>query len=1538
MAKKTYTVKTKAPTGLTVTRNKNAFTLTWKKGDVNYDAGQTCRRRFNNGSFADLTVSKTATSRVHAVNMADFWPNANKPILSRVQYAVRGTRSRYTKKRKVYKPTVSDWAYVEFKFQAPAAPTLSMTKSDSYANVATFNWTATSSDTDHAPFHSCEYQSILVKNCTETDGSKLSWKSGATGWLTGTSGLTGSREVSENTSLLASASYTRWFRVRSRGAGGGSAWRYYKRVYARPNQVTNKSVSATPNNAGGYLCQFTWTVGAPASNPIEKVKVQYTIATPDTGLACPSGASWTDVTEIKDTSATDGAAFTVDSVAGADECLYVRANTTYDNATTEGVPMLAAVGDLADPTGLSVSTNASTYRATITATNNSTVTDSFLEVLYRTTGNPGGFCIGVIPHGSSSVTVQCPEWSGSPTFAVRAVVGAYKATTRADGVTSYAVTERMTSKATLTHGGAVPVAPENVTLAMTETSGTIQVTFDWSWTEADAAEISWADHADAWESTDEPETYTISNTHSSRWNISGLETGVTWYVRVRLISGGSDAATYGAYSDIQSIDLSSAPITPVLSLSSGVITEGDSVTASWVYVSTDTTYQAYAEVAEYVGGEYTVIAAVETAQYVTIKADEAGWNVGEEHLLAVRVTSASGRQTGWSDPVAVIVAVPLTCEISDTSLEETTDIVNPREYNGDMVTYDSDVDGPITSLIVEMEPQQDLNGYDHPWPGGGGKNLIMYPYQSGNTLVSNGITWTANADGSVTANGTSTGTSLFWLYGTTTSPLMPTLEEGMSIIYTINGKASEGGINGQMVFYGGEAITLSSSTNAQTVPSMETHTGMVVVLRIGNGTTVNNVTVYPMIRLSSIADSTWEPYANICPITGYDSVTVTMAGKNLLPDTHTSRTINGVTFTKNADGSVTANGTATANINYALSPAVASATWRTYGKTYIVSTGVENGSADTWFINGYASTPDKSGGAYFHSLIGNVNVYKASYEVDLSDYTGYFGQVYLRIVSGCTLNNKTFYPMVRLADIEDSTYEAPQATNINAGLTSVGTVYGGTLDVVSGVLTVTHAYVDMGTLSWIKNSATSFEGYSIFQVNNQPRKPGMQATSAVYATCYARDFGTGGVATTLPSYHIRGHATLSNVYVVDPRYNTAADLKAGLSGQYMCYELESPIEYSLTPHQITSLIGANTVYSDVDSVTIDVADSVLTVTALTEMPLTVTATGAGDGGMTTVSIERAEAYHVSRPDETEFDGYQGETVSVVSQMGEGQIIINRDDLIGYLDDGAAYRLVANVQDGLGQTATSSMEFVVDWEHQAVVPGGTVEIDNENIAAKITPVAPDGALSTDTCDIYRLSVDRPMLIYAGAEFGGTYVDPYPTIGEYGGYRIVTKTADGDYITESNELAWLDVEAEVENDYNIIDFGTGRVMLMYNPDVSGQWSKDFKETKYLGGAVQGDWNPAVSRSGSVASVAVTYQDQETIEAMRRLAVYPGICHVRTKDGSSYAANVEVSESYTVQNGHKLASFSLSITRVDPSGYEAVTLSEWESTHQEVEDGLE
>lgn len=374
-----------------------------------------------------------------------------------------------------------------------------------------------------------------------------------------------------------------------------------------------------------------------------------------------------------------------------------------------------------------------------------------------------------------------------------------------------------------------------------------------------------------------------------------------------------------------------------------------------------------------------------------------------------------------------------------------------------------------------------------------------------------------------------------------------------------------------------------------------------------------------------------------------------------------------------------------------------------------------------------------------------------------------------------------------------------------------------------------------------------------------------------------------------------------------------------------------PQTYQLTAQQVDLLLGTNNVWSDGGEITLDIADSVTDADVLKELPLEVMVSGAGNGGTTMVIVERAEDYQMDRPDESELDGYKGETIALLGASGDGEFTIDVNDLKGRLDDGAKYNLIAIVKDNAGQMSEARIDnFEVHWTHQAIVPLATIEADETSLIVKITPIAPEGASDTDVADIYRLSVDKPELVVEGATFGTTYVDPYPALGEMGGYRVVMRTENNDYITEDNMIAWVDEPAGIENEdlLNIIDFDGRQIKFYYDTDYSHTWTKDFEETQYLGGSVQGDWNPAVSRTGTLNTKGITVLDQEMLQDVRRLAEYPGICHIRTADGSSYSGNIEVSEDRVHDDQEMVASYSLSITRVDNYELDGLTLEQYQA----------
>lgn len=142
--------------------------------------------------------------------------------------------------------------------------------------------------------------------------------------------------------------------------------------------------------------------------------------------------------------------------------------------------------------------------------------------------------------------------------------------------------------------------------------------------------------------------------------------------------------------------------------------------------------------------------------------------------------------------------------------------------------------------------------------------------------------------------------------------------------------------------------------------------------------------------------------------------------------------------------------------------------------------------------------------------------------------------------------------------------------------TEAGTVYGGTVDVVTGVLTVDRASVDLGTLSWTKNALPN-DNFR-FQSVREDMKAGVATVKAnmlcsAYKTVTANDtyLGRTGVSNNGPN---------KQICICDMSYSDAASFKTAMSGVQLVYELSTPVTYQLTPQEVQMLLGEDYVWSD----------------------------------------------------------------------------------------------------------------------------------------------------------------------------------------------------------------------------------------------------------------------------------------------------------------------------------------------------------------------
>lgn len=750
---------TKKPKGLGITRDKQKFTFSWKIGDKDYKDGQSAYyteyytehyskpvskkikvtvpevkkgkkikkktivknakvTKFSSSKNTTIkNVGKKDTKKTVTIDFNNYYPKKNIYLTS-LRFHVRGNRDEYKKKGgKKTNPGWSEYAYKDFDINAPNPPSVS-SGLGTYSNQCVFAWSSVATDNSTTPLVDYEWQSLVLKddNTPLANGHKLNWSKPYTGVEKST---TKSKTFSHDDSSLfiGDYSFTRWFRIRSRGPGGPSAWKYNKYTFAIPNASKSVKANLTPLTNGTYRCAMTWAIDVSNLKPLSYAELKYSIAPPIVTLrnvedpkthiitkvasishpTPESISSWSDVPggKLKDTPNADGWTFNVDESVSENNCFWVRVNSVYSVHTTTGIPTKAtgAGSILSNPEFQSIETYGD--RATISVSNPaaSDIPNSFVAIYYRLKSNPKqASCIGIIPPGSTSATITIPTIDESDVidFGIRAYVASYSPIEpEFAGVTTYTISNSYMSSSLIWDAGRIPKPP--VLNLKAPKNDTIQANWDWSWNEANSAELSWSKDEYAWESTNEPETYTISSIRSSggnkatQWRISNLDVG-TWYVRVRLIKTVDDTVVYGTYSKIEEINLASAPSIPELKIQPTNVTIDGTITCSWAYVSNDGTGQSQADICiatiDENTGEYIYsdpIRKTGSAQSVDIRISDFAndenynWEEDDTILLCVRVSSLSGETSiDWSKPSSFhIVKKPtVNIDVDNTSVHD----------------------------------------------------------------------------------------------------------------------------------------------------------------------------------------------------------------------------------------------------------------------------------------------------------------------------------------------------------------------------------------------------------------------------------------------------------------------------------------------------------------------------------------------------------------------------------------------------------------------------------------------------------------------------------------------------------------------------------------------------------------------------------------------------------------------------------------------------------------------------------------------------
>lgn len=162
-----------------------------------------------------------------------------------------------------------------------------------------------------------------------------------------------------------------------------------------------------------------------------------------------------------------------------------------------------------------------------------------------------------------------------------------------------------------------------------------------------------------------------------------------------------------------------------------------------------------------------------------------------------------------------------------------------------------------------------------------------------------------------------------------------------------------------------------------------------------------------------------------------------------------------------------------------------------------------------------------------------------------------------------------------------TTYTPFSGSTIHVSWNAVaGTVYGGTLDVLTGKLTVTHGYVDLGTLSY----SQGFSGFYTLGLKDVVEIPDSVTSSGLLSSHYV----VGNTANADQMYIQRAASYLGwIVFLPSTSYANASAFKTAMDGVQLVYALATPQTYQLTPTEVALLAGVNNIFSDGGSITLE---------------------------------------------------------------------------------------------------------------------------------------------------------------------------------------------------------------------------------------------------------------------------------------------------------------------------------------------------------------
>lgn len=472
------------------------------------------------------------------------------------------------------------------------------------------------------------------------------------------------------------------------------------------------------------------------------------------------------------------------------------------------------------------------------------------------------------------------------------------------------------------------------------------------------------------------------------------------------------------------------------------------------------------------------------------------------------------------------------CNVIPLQETNTDDKANAKalcvDLSGNPIIFEAD-SAIAQKLSVDLDLIQNLHGYAYPWVGGADKNKLPMTIAELKSVNTAG-TWDGNTytyynrvfdikthDGISVSSIDISGAPSSGAYPNLASPIF-TLPVGTYIVTC--GTRFRLSKNGTQI-----ADSLSSYTLEVDNASDEYR------YSIFPGGSEVEVTVFPMIRVST-DDDTFAPYTNDCPISGRTEAGAKTEGKNICPT-------GDISATSAIVGNLKA-GTYTWSFKVVSSPKYSTSKFGLY-----------------------------DGNGQLITSIRGTNTQDVSLPFTLAEDTD---NISLNVINYTAGSDGKYIVDVQIEHGDIATAYVPFKTPNTASLSFGQTIYVCHVDFKTGKVTILWQNVDMGSLSWVYNSAGNrFESNIWGRLFDSDRHQLILPNYTYF----------DGSPSNAPdkSYTCANNNTA--IYIKDSSYNgDATALDSDLDGVTGVYRLATPIELQLSPADLELLEGYNYITAD----------------------------------------------------------------------------------------------------------------------------------------------------------------------------------------------------------------------------------------------------------------------------------------------------------------------------------------------------------------------